>query len=136
MEVIGIVAVFCFGNEIDKAAHDPAVQFWHLIVWHAVLAHVKVRNVAEHETEGVSDLSISVGNLLDDAVADRYVAAIVGRCHPETQDVGTILFDNVLRIDTIALRLTHLVAFFVNEEAVGQEAFVWCLTVNSHRGAE
>lgn len=136
VEIVGVVIVLGFVDQLYKALHHPAVEFGEILVGDAVLLNVKIADVAEHEAEGVADLAIGIRHLLDDAIADGNVAAIVGRRYPQTQDVGTVLTDDVLWIDAIAFGLAHLVALFVNEEAVGQEALVWCLAVDSHRRAE
>lgn len=136
VEVVSVVAVFGALHEINEAAHHPAIEFWQIVVGDAIFAHIKVGDIPEHEAEGVADLAIRVSDLLDDAVADGNVAAIIGACNPQTQDVGTVLLDDVFWIDAVALGLTHLVAFFVNEEAVGQEALVWCLAINGNGGAQ
>ena len=55
------------------------------------------------------------------------IRVIIGRSHPQAQNVGAVLIDDRLRVDAVAQRLTHLAAFVVDDPAMRADGFIRCL---------
>ena len=79
---------------------------------------------AEHPADRVAQLAVGLDEGLEDLRADAQVVGIVGRGDPQAQDVGAAVLDDVLRRDHVALRLRHLLAALVEDEAVRQHDVV------------
>jgi hypothetical protein len=73
-------------------------------------AFLECRERAQHPAQRVAQLAVGLDIGLEDLLADALVFGIVGRRHPEAQDVGAGLLDDVLRRDGVAQRLRHLAA--------------------------
>ena len=76
---------------------------------------------AEHPAHRVAQLAVGLDEGLEDLRADAQVVGIVGRRHPQAQDVGAAVLDDVLRRGDVALRLRHLLALLVEDEAVRED---------------
>ena len=66
-----------------------------------LVVRLEVRQRAEHPADGVAQLAIGIDIGLDDFRADAQIFGIVGARHPQAQDVGAVLVDDVLRRDHI-----------------------------------
>ena len=75
---------------------------------------------AEHPAQRVAQLAVIVADAFQDFRADALVVGIVDARHPQPQDVGARLLDDVLRKGLVAERLRHLAALLVEREAVRQ----------------
>jgi hypothetical protein len=58
---------------------------------------LEVGQRTQHPADGVAQLAIGIDVGLQDFRADALVLGIVDRRHPQAQDVGAILLDDVLR---------------------------------------
>ena len=97
------------------------IQLFQLIVGHHILVRVKVIQVAQAITSGVADLSVIIRQLLQDLLTDAHIGVVIGRSHPQTQNIRAVLVDNVRRVNTVAQGLTHLLALTVYSPAVGDD---------------
>ena len=79
---------------------------------------------AEHPADGVAQLAVGVDIGLQHVLAEPLVLPIVGRHHPQPQDIGAGLLDDVLRHHRVAERLRHLAAVLVHGEAMGDDGVV------------
>ncbi len=83
-----------------------------------------MRERAEHPADRVPELAIGIDVGLQDLRADPEVLRIVGRDHPEPEDVGARLLDHLLRRHLVAERLRHLAAVLGHDEAVRQHRVI------------
>ena len=118
----------------QRTADRPAIQHHHVFRRHAVGARLEPVQVGQQEARGVADAAIRVGGTLEDLVGHRDFAGVIGRRHPQAQNVAAQLVHHVLRADGVADRLGHLAALAVDGEAVGQHFFIRRLAF--HRGGD
>ncbi len=106
------------------------------------LGHVEVMDLfpilqalesAEDIAHGVAELAVGFHIGLEDFLAEPQVFRIVGRRHPEAQDIGAGLLDHVLRGDDVAERLGHLAAVFAHDEAMSQNGVIGGATAGAAR---
>ena len=119
-----------------ELVQGPAVQLLQVIVGHAFLVRVEITEVTQEKTDGVTDLTVGVGELAQDVVGNLDVVAIVLRGHPKAQDLGPVLFDDLLGRDDVADALGHLLALAVHDETVGQDALEGRRPPGAHRGEQ
>ena len=74
--------------------------------------------------------------MLEDLVRDLDVVLIVLARHPQTQHLGAVAVDHLLRGDHIAHRLGHLLALAVDHVAVGEHTLVGRPAAGAHRGEQ
>ena len=83
-----------------------------------------MRQRAEHPADGVPKLAVGIDVGLQHILAEPLVFPIVGRHHPEPQDVRARLPDHILRHDGVAERLRHFPPFLIHGEAMGDDGVV------------
>lgn len=150
-EVHGAEIVHCMIHHVelvffhgggDFVAHPfhaeqcPAVEFFHLVIGDSVGGRVEIGEIAQEIPEGVADLAVYVAHALDDLVAQTDVALVVHAGDPQTEHIGAVLVDDLLRSDHVAHRLGHLAAFFIHGEAVSEDGLVGCAAVDGDTGEE
>src|SRR5690606_9155545 len=117
----------------------PAFELWHLRRLYS-LRFLETRQRAEEEAQRVPEPPVAVGGTLQDLGPDAQVGGIVRLRHPEAEDVGAVLFDDIGRGDDIALGFRHLAALLVEREAMRQDRVVGCAAHGAaglqHRGLE
>lgn len=118
------------------AEQRPAVEFFHLVIGDGVGGRVEIGEIAQEIPEGVADLAVHVAHALDDLVAQTDVALVVHAGDPQTEHVGAVLVDDLLRSDHVAHGLGHLAAFFIHGEAVGEDGLVRSAAVDGDAGEE
>ena len=80
----------------------------------------KVVQVRRQIAQRVANLAVRLRDAREDLLADARLLLVIAHRHPQTQDVGAALLDDILRCDHVAKRLRHLLAFGVEQEAVRQ----------------
>ena len=134
MEIVVGVSLFNILLRRQRTADRPAIQHYHVFRRHAVGARLEPVQVGQQETRGVADAAIRISGTLEDLVGDCDFTGVIGRCHPQTQNVTAQLVHHVLRADGVTDRLGHLAAPAVDGEAVGQHFFIRRLAF--HRGGD
>ena len=118
LEIIGFIALAHGLIEFGQTVQHPALKLGHF-------RHInpiglgEIGKAPQHIAHGVAQAAIAVGHALEDFVADPLVDRIVGLGHPKAQDVGAVLFDDLVGRNDIAERLGHLHALLVEREAAG-----------------
>src|SRR5690606_16231943 len=123
-------------HQLGGAGQEPPVQFRAPGHGQVVLDGVEVVQVAQHEADGVADLPVNLGHALHELGGHLDVHPVVHGGHPQAQDVGAVLFDDVEGVDDVAERLGHLAAFAIHHEAVGDDPLVGRLAPGGHRRQE
>ena len=101
--------------------HQP-FQFRHGLDRHVFALVVGQR--AEHPADRVAKLPIGIDIGLQYVLAEPLVFPIISRDHPQAQDVGARLLDDVLRDYSVAQRLRHLAAVLVHGEAMRDDSVI------------
>jgi hypothetical protein len=92
--------------------------------------------VAEQEAGGIADAAVGIGHALQDLVGNVHFLAVIGRRHPQAQDVGPQRVHDLLRGDHVALGLRHLAALGIDGKAVGQHLAIRCHAMHRDRGQQ
>ncbi len=92
----------------------PAAPASHLVDGRVEVVQVRRRRYAQR----VADLPVRLDGAREDLLAEADLLRVVAHRHPQPQDVGAALLDDVLRLDRVAERLRHLPAVLVDDEAV------------------
>ena len=133
MEFIVIIGFEDSLLDLFHAQQCPAVEFFHICVSDGVGLRIEVGQIAEQVAECISDLSVDVAHGLHDLVRQTDIALVVDRGDPESHDISAVFVDDILRSDDIADGLTHLSAFAVHGEAMGEDGLVWRMAIDSDR---
>ena len=126
-EVIGIETRLDRSENLTGFGKNPSVQ---LSVGFRCDQCIKIIDVGKQETEGVTDLSVLLSCLLQDTVTDLQVGLIIRECYPESEDLGAVLLDHLVRCDDIPFGLTHLLTLVIDGKAVGDERLVRRLLID------
>ena len=84
------------------------------------LGGIIMRQSTEHPAHRVAQFAIGLDKGFQDFFADAQIVRIVGRSHPQAQNVSARILDDILRRRNIAERLRHFLAFFIQNEAMRQ----------------
>ena len=109
--------------QLPEAVQHPALQLRHFLGGQA-LAVAETLQVAQQETQGVSQTPVGVALILEDLLADTEVFLVVRGNHPEAQDIGPLGIQDILRRDYIAQGFGHLATLLVEDKAVGKHRLV------------
>ena len=98
------------------------------------MAHgVEVAEVAEQEPVRVAEPPVRVGEAVEDLGGDVDVLRVVLGGHPEPEDLGAILRQELLGADDVAHRLRHLAGLGIDDEAAGEHRLVGRRSTRRHR---
>ena len=119
-----------------RPADRPLVERDHLFARDQIPGRVEPLQIGEQKTCGVAYPPIGIGGALEDLVRDRHLGPIVGRRHPQPDDVRPQGLHDRLRQDHVAEGLGHLLTFGVDRESVRQHALVGCPAIHRHRAQQ
>lgn len=102
MEIIIFIGFLDVFFEFLETHEGPLVKFFHFGKRNLHGFSVEIRRIAQDVADGVADLAVHFGNVFDDFLRDADIAFIVRGRNPETNDIGTIILDDVLRGNGIA----------------------------------
>ena len=108
----------------------PAFQFRHLGC-RQTFAFLETVQITQDKAQRIPQASIGIGLVLDNFRADLEVFGIVGRDHPDTQNVCAVLFDDFLWRNDIACRFRHLLLVVGQNETMGQHRIIRCPTTGA-----
>ena len=92
------------------------------------LRHIFIRNtqcliimmqIAQQKPQRVAQLAIAIHTGLDHLLANALIFPIISGHHPQPEDIRPILFDHILRRDSIFPRLGHLLALVIKGKPMG-----------------
>ena len=136
MEFAVLISLIYFFQQLMQLEHNPLVQFFHIFQRYRISLIVEVIDIAQKVTEGVPDFAIRFAYLFQNALRNSYVIAIIGRGHPQTQDICAHIVYDFQRVYAVAQGFTHFAALLVHQEAMGQNCLVRRHAVQSHRGEQ
>ena len=122
-----------------ELVEDPAIERREVGIGDGVLGRVKVVQVAELIPQGIAQVSVRLGDLLDALVADGDVVSEILRGHPQPHDVRSVLADvrlASLRLGVAAralLALGNLFAIGIDHETMGEHRFKWRRAIAGER---
>ena len=82
MELVSVIVAANLTGQIVHCRDDPTVDLIQLVKCERILFGVEVTQVCDQDTNGVTDLAVSVGQLLEDRFGNTNVHAVVGRGRP------------------------------------------------------
>ena len=136
VELVVVVGLLDLFDQLVELGDEPAVEHRHILGLGEVRG-VKVHQVIEHELAGVAELEIVLAELLEDGLGAAHIRVIVGARRPQTQNVRTVLVENVGGIDAVAEALVHRAALAVHGPAVGDALLEGsALTERAHGGQQ
>ncbi|GHU46352.1 hypothetical protein FACS1894120_2990 [Clostridia bacterium] len=123
-----------------KAGEYPPVKFRQILKRHIIRSGIKrtatatlVLEIAKHKPRGIADFAIYFRHLLDNVVRHPNIGMIVERCHPQAQNVRSVLLYHLLGQYGVAKGLGHFLSLAVHNPAVGADSFVRRMSVHRHR---
>ena len=114
----------------------PAVDLQKIAIADPVVLGVITVEIAKDVAGRVADAAISIGETLQNLVADTDVVAIILRRHPEAENLGAVFLDHFLGSHDIPLRFRHLLAGAINDKAVGKDRLVGSDAAGADGGQE
>ena len=136
MELIGIISRTHTLDQHLQAVQHPAVNLTQLSVRQQISRQIKAVQVRKQETRSVADLAVGFAHLLQNAVADSQIRAIISRAYPQAQHIGAHFVDDLQRVNHVAQRFTHLAALFIHQKAVSQYGLVRRFAAAGHRNIQ
>ena len=96
--------------------HEP-LKLWHFRKRDTILL-AQMGERAQHPADGVAQLAVGFDRGLKNFRPDAQIIGIVGRAHPQPQDIGPGLPDHILRCGHVAERFRHLAPVLVEHKAM------------------
>ena len=103
---------------------------------HQVRPGIKVVEVAEEITAGVSDPAIALDETGENFGGEPDVITVILRRYPQTEDFGPVGGHDLLWGNDVPQRLGHLPALSVYDKAVSQDLLIGRPIPRPHRGQE
>ena len=123
VEIKGFIAVADLVIQLGQTVQHPLLQLGHIRSINALIIG-EIMQRTQHIAHGVAQATIAVGGAFQDLRADALIRGIIGLRHPEPQDIGAVLFDDLLGDDGIAQRFGHFVALAIQGKPVGNNVFI------------
>ena len=124
VEVVVAVGLDDLRLQRARAGECPAVDLQQALDGQRIARRVETRQIAEQESQGVAHAAVAIRHALEDLVGDTHLRAVVSRCDPKPQHIGTEGVHDLLRRHHIAERLRHLAALVVHGESVRDDLAV------------
>ena len=121
-ELVVLIGGLALDEQLVELRDCPEVELRHCL-GRGQMVGIEVGQVIEAELCRVAELEIVLADLLEDGVRASDVDMVVGRASPQTADVRAVLLKDVRRIDAVAERLVHRLAFTVDGPAVRDALF-------------
>ena len=136
VEVIHIIACLGIHDQVIQSSQCPAVDLLQLVICHTIGVGVKAIQIAQNEAGGVTDLAVSLAQLLEDILTGAHIHSVVGRSDPQADDIRTVVLDDLAGLHAVAGALVHLLALLVHNPAVAQNGLIRCAALGSHAGQQ
>ena len=124
MELIAIVCLTHLTCQIVHCGKDPLIDLVQRIQRHHIGVWIKIIQIGNENTNRVTDLAVSVGQLLEDQIGHAHVHAVIRGSHPQTHQICTVLSDHVHRGNNVAQGFVHCLAVAIYHPTVGQNSLV------------
>ena len=85
---------------------------------------IEIRGIGKQEAQRVAHAAVAFHHALQDLTGDRQLCREIAARHPQPQDLCAERARDLLRRHRVALRLRHLAAFEVDDEAVRKQSLV------------
>ena len=118
-----LISLVYLVHELGELCDRPSVYLQHLFGLYKVIG-IKVCDISEDISRGISNLEIHLGKLLEDLLGNSYIDAVIGRSNPESQYICAILLNYIEGIDSVAERFGHLLALSVDDPAVSKDILI------------
>ena len=128
-----IISRPCLIVQLVQPLISPLVQLCQLIGGDPVGVGIEAVQVTQDIPGGVPDLPVRLRQLLQNVVGKPDVGVIVGRSHPQTENVGAVLVDDLVGGDGVTEGFVHGTALAVHDPAVSADCLVRRLSGGSHR---
>ena len=136
VKFVGIVMRLQFALQLAGERQRVTVDFQPVFHWQCVGLGVEIRQIGEQEFQGVANPPIAFDHTFENFVGDGEFARVVRGRDPQAQDVGAVLVHHLLRRDDVTFRLAHLVAFAIDDKAVGEQSLVGRAAVDGAAGEQ
>ena len=103
------------------ARKDVPIDFFELRHVDEIGGRIEVVQIRDQVPHRVADLPVRLDDARENLLAEAHFLRVVAHRHPQTDDVGAALLDDVVRLDRIAERLRHLAAVLGHDEAVRED---------------
>ncbi len=133
MELISVIARNHTGNQLIKLHQRPLVKLLELLI-RQQLRGIKAVQVAENIARRIADFQIVLGQVLEHFLGNTHILPVIGRGHPQTQNIRAIILQNLLRADAVAQRLGHLLPLFIHNHAVCDNRLIRRNALDRNRG--
>src|SRR5437660_864358 len=133
VELVLVVGPPDAADQARQAIEDPAIDLVQARVGLPVARGIEIAEVAEQEPERVAHSSVRVGETVQDLERDPDVLRVVLGRHPQAQDLGAVLRQQLVVGDDVTEGLRHLPSLAVHEEPVGHDALVGRRVARPHR---
>ncbi|MPN05330.1 hypothetical protein SDC9_152580 [bioreactor metagenome] len=82
---------------VRSTLQDVLIQRDQLIHWQGISSWLEAIQVGQQETQGITNTAVTIRSTAKDFFTGGHFITVVGRCDPETQTIGTHIFNDVLR---------------------------------------
>ena len=120
VELVLVIRLHAKLNKLVCFCNDPLVDLKHIVKRDHIGIGIEIAEVSHHDTRGVSDLSVRLGELLEDVLGATDVSVIIAGCRPKTNKLCAVLLNGVVGAYRVAKRLVHRSTLSVNNPTVGK----------------
>ncbi len=120
MELEVLVPFAATRHQVFGAQQHPLVQLRHFTPRHRIARGIEIRQVAQHIAERVAQLAIRIHQARQNRRRHAHVFVELHRRRPQPQNLRAVILDDGLRLDRVAQRLVHRLAFAIQHPAVQQ----------------
>ena len=135
-EVVVFVGIAHGGGQLVAGLECPAVDLEQLVIIDHILRRIKVADIAQHEAGRVAHLAVRLGQLAENFLTGADVDGVIAGSDPQTDDVSTVVADDLTGLHAVAGGLVHLLALGIDDPAVAQDFAVRGHTLGGDAGQQ
>ena len=117
LEIKGRIACTHGLIQLREAVQHPLLQLRHRLRCGFISRSV-IGQRAKHKAHRVAQTAIAIGHTFEDLRPNPLICGIVCLRHPQAQNIGTVLADDLIGHDGVADGFGHLQALFIQGHAV------------------
>src|SRR6056297_1130113 len=103
---------------LRETVQDKSLQLRHFCRVHPFRLAETVQRT-EYKPKGISHAAVMIRLVFQDLLTAPEILGIVGRAHPNAENIRAVVLDNLLWSSHVPERLGHLSPFLVQDEAMG-----------------